>query len=474
MKLRVVFVIASLAVASSLLGGAPVPGGAATAKVSFGEPVAVSADDTQTAAEPSIRTARDGTIYIVAPTGLGNAQRNGAESTGGDVIWRSEDDGKTWTFLGSLDENIGGGDADIAIDDEGVVWGSGLTLVNTTASISTDRGDSFKVNPVGTLSTVVDRQWIETYKSEPFAFLSTGEIGVGGIVISRLERLPGDIPAVSNTIRFTQEQAYQWPGEVTVDEANDLVYVGYNTVGGDSDANDDILVGRAGLSLEDPQQFKVTTTVGDSFDSFVALDVDRAGNVYAVWSERRAGGGGRKKGSTDSYLSISEDSGESWTDPIRLNVRPRSTAFPWVVAGSDGKVAVAYYGTRRSGPSPEDLLIEGRRVPKWRIYVAYSLNATASSPEWTEVAALKKDDYLHMGNVCTSGTGCAAGTRDLLDFFQLDLTPCGEIVITYTHNARDVVDANGVRTSNLPELIYFVGQKDGPKFYDNPLNAEVC
>lgn len=448
--------------------------GATSDEMTFGPPVQVSADDSQSAAEPSIRVARDGTIYIVAPTGLGNTARDGTESTGGDVIWRSEDDGRTWTFLGSLDENIGGGDADIAPDHEGTLWGSGLTLVNTTASISTNKGESFNVNPVGSLSTVVDRQWIETYKAEPFAFMSTGEIGLDAMILSRLERLPGDVPAVSETIRFQHEQGYQWPGEVTVDEKNDLVYISYNTPGGDSARNDDIMVGRANLDLGDQQQFKVTTTVGDSFDSFVAVDVDLAGNVYAVWSERRPSGDGGRDGWTNSYLAVSKDQGETWSQPVKLNSRPRTTVFPWVVAGSDGRIAVAYYGTRRTGPSPEDVLRKNRRVPKWRVWVAYSLNATDKSPTIVEKLALAKADWLHKGNVCTSGTGCATGTRDLLDFFQLDLTPCGKIAITYTHNARDVVDANGNRTSNVPELIYYVGQKDGPRFYAQPLNPDVC
>jgi hypothetical protein len=447
------------------VGNVPSAGAAAT-EMSFSPPVQVSADDTQSAAEPSIRAALDGTIYIVAPTGLGNTARDGAESTGGDVIWRSEDNGKTWTFLGSLDENVGGGDADIAPDAEGTLWGSGLTLANTTASISTDKGDNFTVNPVGTLSTVVDRQWIETYKAEPFAFMTTGEIGTGTVLLSRLERLPGDIPAVSNTVRIEHEQGYQWPGEIAVDEKNDYVYVAYNTPGGDSDNADDIMVARTDLNLGGLTQFKVTTTVGDSFDSFVAVDVDRAGNIYVVWSERRkTNDGGKKKGTTNSYLGISEDGGETWGQPIKLNTRPRSTAFPWVAAGDEGRVAVAYYGTRRAGPSPEDVIVEGRRVPKWRVFVSYSLNATKGA-SFTEMPAMSLGDHLHKGNVCTSGTGCAAGTRDLLDFFQLDLTPCGKIAITYTDNSRDVVDASGQRTSNLPEWIYYVGQKGGPSFPD--------
>jgi hypothetical protein len=159
---------------------------------------------------------------------------------------------------------------------------------------------------------------------------------------------------------------------------------------------------------------------------------------------------------------------------LKLNHRPRTTTFPWVVAGSDGRVAVAYYGTRRTGPSPEAVTFPDRRIPKWRVFVAYSLDATSADPHVTEVAALSRADYLHKGNVCTSGTGCAAGTRDLLDFFQLDLDPCGHVVITYTDNSRDKVDAQGQRTMNAAELVYFVGQKSGPKFYKKPLEPDAC
>jgi hypothetical protein len=298
MRARVVVAMALGLTLVPLLAEGATTATATRSKVSFGKPVQVSADDSQAAAEPSIRAARDGTLYIAAPTGLGNTARDGTESEGGDVIWRSTDDGATWEFLGSLDENVGGGDADIAPDHSGVLWGSGLTLVNTTASVSTDQGDTFTVNPINTLSTVVDRQWIETYKSEPFAFMNTGEIGTGQILLSRLELLPGNLPATSQTIRFADPagQGYQWPGEIAVDERNDHVYVAYNTGGVDDpdDALDDlvidnIMVGRTGLELDDPQQFVVAETKGDSFDSFVAVDADRAGNVYAVWSERRPG-----------------------------------------------------------------------------------------------------------------------------------------------------------------------------------------
>jgi hypothetical protein len=438
-------------------------------ELTFKRPVTVSdPENPETfAAEPSIRAARDGSIYIAAPTGLGNV-RTDSESGGGDVIWRSDNGGRTWEFLGSLDNQQGGGDADLAPDRDGVLWGSGLTLANTTAAISVDKGETWNSNPVGSLSAVVDRQWIETYKSASFAFMTTGELGSGNIILSRLERLPGDVPAVSNTIPVSGGDAYQWPGEVAVDEKNDLVYVAYNTADGNKD---DIVVARTDLSLANATKFKVATTKGDSFDSFVGLDVDQAGNVYATWSERRPKGTDGKDGSTNSYVAVSENKGKSWSDPVKLNRSPNTTTFPWLVAGSNGRVAIAYYGTTSRGPSPEQVTFSGRPLPKWRVWVAYSLNATDTRPKYKEAAALTSSAFLHEGDICTSGTGCADGARDLLDYFQIDLDACGKIVITYTDNSRDEVTTSG-RGANNSELVSFIGQKGGPKFYRTPLNPD--
>jgi hypothetical protein len=441
----------------------------------FGKPVRVSANDNQTAAEPSLRAARDGNIYIVAPTGLGGA-RTTDNGSGGDLIWRSEDGGKTWTYLGSYDQAAGGGDADVAVDRDGILWGSGLTLANTTATVSTNHGDTWCVNPVGSLDANEDRQWIETYKSEPFAFMTTGQTTDQKIILSRLERTPGDCPVVSNTITVSGTDQYQWPGEVAVDEKNDLVYVTYNTCGiGDCvdtpQLTDKIFVARTDLSLGDPQLLKVATTGGDSFDSFTVVDVDQAGNVYVAWTERRPRGKDGKRGLTNSYLAISKDHGKTWSDPIKVNHFARTTAFPWLVAGSKGRVALTYYGIRRLGKSPEAVVRPGRATPHWKVWVSYSTHALRAHPRLREVRAT---GTIHEGNVCTSGTGCAAGTRDLLDFFQIDLDACGHMVMTYTDNSADQVDKSGNRVVNKPEKVMFLKQKRGPSFYRKPLNPKIC
>ena len=450
---------------------------AAARRVRFGKPVAVSKNAAQSAAEPSIRAARDGNLYIVAPQGLTSGIRQD-DNGGNDVLWRSTDGGRTWRFLGSYDDNAGGGDADIAPDRSGDLWGSGLTLANTTATYSDDKGNSWTVNPVGSLDTVVDRQWIESYRNRPIAFMTTGKIAERRIILTRLE-LVDEVPTAMGTVTVSKpgEERYQWPGEIAVDNDRGHVYVAYNNLRDsptdDNDNRDDIVVTRTSTDLLTTHHSVVTKTRGDSFDSFVAVDADRRGNVYAVWTERRPKGKRGRRGWTNTYISVSKDKAKTWSRPKKLNNRrTRTTTFPWVVAGGRGHVAVTWYGTKRRGPSPEDVTRRKKLGPKWRVWVAYSHNADAKRPRYKRKLAVRRT--IHEGNVCTSGTGCASGTRDLLDFFQIDLDACGRMVITYTDNSRDEVKRGGDRVTNRPELVSFVRQKSGPRFYRRLPNPRTC
>lgn len=471
-------ILASILLASLVLTAAQQPPNseASARRITFAKPVKVSANAGQSAAEPSIRASRDGRLYIVAPQGLASGVRPD-DNGGGDVIWRSNDDGKTWKFLGSYDDAAGGGDADIAPDRSGDLWGSGLTLVNTTVTYSTDKGDNFTVNPIGSLDTVVDRQWIDAYRDGSLAFMTTGEIADQQIILTRLREV-GGVPTAQTTVRLTNpDEQYQWPGEIAVDNKRSSVYVGWNnsldSPTDQSSNRDNIIVARSSIDLLERTHSVVTKTRGDSFDSFVAVDTDNKGNVYAVWTERRPRGKKGRRGWTNSYISVSENRGRTWSDPKRVNNRrTRTTTFPWVVAGGKGKVAVAFYGTRRRGPSPENVTRPKLRGPKWKVWVSYSFNANAANPRYKKKVATPRP--IHSGNICTSGTGCSPGTRDLLDFFQIDLDACGEMVIAYTDNSRDEVTLGGERTRNSPEVVSFVRQNAGQRFYHHPLNPKVC
>ena len=122
-------------------------------------------------------------------------------------------------------------------------------------------------------------------------------------------------------------------------------------------------------------------------------------------------------------------------------------------AGDAGRVAVSYYGTTSGGPSPEAVTVKDA---PWKVYSALSSDFGAT---FTETATT---GTIHQGNVCTSGTGCASGTRDLLDFFETDYDATGCLVTTYTDNSRDVVSPTGQRTTNKAEWVSFVRQSGGP------------
>jgi hypothetical protein len=95
---------------------------------------------------------------------------------------------------------------------------------------------------------------------------------------------------------------------------------------------------------------------------------------------------------------------------------------------------------------------------KWRVYMAQSLNALTSKPTFKESAAT---GYMHQGSICTSGTGCASGTRDLLDFFQVDVDAGGFANIAYTDNLNGPPDGSDPHQ----ELVSFVRQQGGQTLY---------
>jgi hypothetical protein len=177
-------------------------------------------------------------------------------------------------------------------------------------------------------------------------------------------------------------ECYQWPGNLAVDENTGDVYVTYNTVGNsDPPHNDDVVVTRVNGGASRPAtQADVLPVIAandrpDTFDSFTVVAVDRASNVYVVWSERHP-----ESQTTDTMLAVSKDRGVTWGAPIKVNNGPQTTTFPWIVAGDAGKIDIVYYGTSEKGPSPEEV----PATSKWRVWMAQSLNALDARPSFKE------------------------------------------------------------------------------------------
>ncbi len=141
----------------------------------------------------------------------------------------------------------------------------------------------------------------------------------------------------------------------------------------------------------------------------VAVDPTN-GNVYATWSNA-------SKSGTNVYFSFSADAGASWSSPVIVNTAPAKTAvFPWVAAQA-GTVDVVYYGT--AGANAAGAV--------WNVYLAQTTNNGANFSQ-----SLVSASPNHVGVICTQGTACAPGTRNLLDLFEIGIDPRnGSAAIVY-------------------------------------------
>ena len=121
----------------------------------------------------------------------------------------------------------------------------------------------------------------------------------------------------------------------------------------------------------------------------------------------------------------------TWSAPQAITgsgISAGTNTFPWIVAGSDGRVDVAYYhsgetteqGTCASGSGTCPLYGAGSFTKaEWSVQMAQSLNAHGATPTYT--AAKVSEGYVKHGQICTNGIGCTTGgDRSLGDFLQVD------------------------------------------------------
>src|SRR4051812_32261839 len=411
----------------------------------FAAPVHVGTEALDMTGEPSIAVAPDGTEYIVAPDGAGvrAPAALGGAGVGGSLIWRSTDHGRTWTRLGSYDIPTGGGDSDIAVSPDGTLFASGLSyLACSTISRSSDEGDTWVPDPLagcGRTPISNDRQWNAVDGN------ATVYTAIGDTVDTEIDLVrsavtsPAVIPSATMTLSRTAD--YQWPGTVDVDQRNGNVYTVWNTSGSPNDCDgapgaeackpaqasgkqpDKVLVSVVRRSATAaPAPITVASRRFDTFDSFVVDAVDKAGAVYVVWSERHP-----QQHETWTMLSVSRNAGRSWSAPVKVQRQPATTVFPWVTAGDAGRIAISYYGTGARGNSPQTVA----KTASWSVYSAFSTDGGRTFAEYRTTRAM------HHGAICTSGTGCATGTRNLLDFFETATDPNGCLVTAYADNTVD-------------------------------------
>ena len=119
-------------------------------------------------------------------------------------------------------------------------------------------------------------------------------------------------------------------------------------------------------------------------------------------------------------VALTKNGGASWQNfgDVAAAAGVKSSTFHEMVAGDDGRAAVAYLGSTTDG-NPHD----GKFTGVWYAYVTYTMDAGAT---WSTVRA--SDNVIQRGWICADGTGCSTG-RNLLDFIDAQVDSTGRIVI---------------------------------------------
>jgi hypothetical protein len=418
---------------------------------------------------------------------------------------------------------IGGGDSDLKTDPvSGSVYFADLQgLTNFSDSRSDDGGHTWQTSCTSVPGAGVDRQWLAVDSNGGTAAVGAGandgrlyfdydnvDQAVSGkgrnqLVMNESEdgvhyganceganlpvAGPQSLCALPPTVISTNEGI---PGNVVVNNIRGNRYqhrVYAIHTGGDSSA---VIVswcsGKAGdhsaatvaADCTDPTQVtpgdlsRVNVNWHDSFPRpsgpyksghlFPSLAQDSAGNLYAVWSEYP--GPSNPNGPGAIKLSISRDGAQHWSAPITLS--PASLpndVMPWVVAGSPGRVGVAWYGSTM-GEQAHQWGPDAVNAATWNLFYSMSVNALSRHPSFG--MTLVSDHPVKYGDISTGGL---TGTEDrsLGDFFQVQMGLHGEAIITYVDDTsadrnQDTCQGCGETPPEAAGPVMVVTQNGGP------------
>jgi hypothetical protein len=430
--------------------------GATDVPITFGP--ATVADAQRTEGEPLNWYDKFGNYWVAGPFGF---------VSGFSFVQRSTDNGDQFNIVSSTgtrpDPPRGGGDSEIATDDQGFVYYIDLQDDNFGTAVSNDNGNTWRKNYVAVAGAVTDRQWLvvdngltgnaddntiflfendllgQTVVSSPG---STGDTDVmGGLVwqqaVNRMNNINNGSPC----------------GQARFDTISRIIY--YPCVNGDRIEITKLHVDpgqRTGLTFT-----KVNTphspggSVGDIFPD---LAIDSAGNIYAVWI-----------GNHQVYFSASTDQGATWGPVTQINSAPaNNNVFVWANAGVSGRLAVSWIGNVDTTPSDnmpswfDDRV--GATAYKWYGYAALITDAT-TAPSVTQVRFTEKP--LYYGQICSGGLGCTTsmGDRTMADFFSLRIDP---------HDGAMRIIYNDVTSQHHGAHLFEERQLTGPTALGNTLN----
>ncbi len=439
-------------------------------------------DTVRAGGEPVIAVMPSGTILVSAhpgwthyhpsedPTHVGTELLTPANVQ--SYLWRSTDGGETWSHVnlaGLPVDNLprsaalGVSDPEWTVMEDGTICGTDLlALATSSTSCSHDDGVTWYTtgNPIAA-GGPNDRQWLASHGDE---FYFTANYFVDHHIRASTDygltwERRGDVPCNGDIIANRETGAIYAGCSAGIAVSNDGGFTWETRGIPETDADGNALPRGGQRIMAEPA-------------------IDSAGNIWMVWTS----------GERQLFVAGTPDEGKTWpwiheitphfnlyskstpVDPAAFGAASKydrtqgvngSYVWPWISAGSDGRVAVSWIGgfseTRSSAYNDP-----------WFLFTAYVLDANKDDPK-VHVAALTPEP-IHFGPICQSGTTCQvssmagqdSGDRRLGDFFETTIDNDGylhaSVSDTFTQ-AEDVVShptyvrqIGGIRLINDADL----------------------
>jgi hypothetical protein len=499
----------------------------------------VVVDEQRSGFEPDIEVGPGDVLYTSVPFG---------SSTGISWLWSSINHGNSFQLVpGQLAGTgrlancpQGGGDTELAIDPSGDLFYSDLqNLTNLTDSVSTDQGATFTSNCASQPNVIVDRMWYAIqgdYRGSAANATPNFRIyeDYDAVAQGTNPANPGTnqlvMTASNNGLAFTPVVNANPTGNCLGGGSYDCVSDDEGISGNLKIAPDGnvliahssadgygIVVSRGVVSGTYPALTATWTdttlntplcpdftvdaaNVGRSeicgATNFATIAEDSAGHFYVSFASQRLTDVNLAgtptlvpNGPYEVYVASSAD-GVHWNAPVQVSTAPNtSNAFPWITAGSDGRVAVAWYSanetheppvttgtngtisSQTASPDPYGYLFDDLNHAEFSVQAGVSLDALAPRPAYTVTTV--SEHPIKYGAICTEGLDCSVtqGDRSLGDFLQINHDARGALVLSYVDDTSNYysVGPTGVVASSGPSVV--VRQIAGPSLISGTIDG---
>ncbi|MHB1262691.1 MAG: sialidase family protein [Thermoplasmatota archaeon] len=208
----------------------------------------------------------------------------------------------------------------------------------------------------------------------------------------------------------------------------------------------------------------VADDVGTPYDdknSDIAIDANNT--VYLAFP----GGDNRM------WLSTSTDHGSSWSPAVVATRDLGTVTMPAIVAGSPGRIAIAYYGVEDPRTSeledhPGELAVPDHvnDTARWSLFVTISLDALSPDPTF-HTFKVTGDDPIQVGGISTNSGDSSGAERNLLDFIDAVIDSEGRLHVAFADGCTsdDCKGPDGEPDDSRDSLGTVAVLQTGPSLY---------